>query len=173
MILSPVAASVQHPQHELVSLPRAERRRDLEGERQVAAFVLTDARPIDPRRLDVEAFAKEGGQLDGDWPLPSLERLADAAHPDARPVESDLARWHAAGGRVNLALIWLHAVYAMIGWLQVTGAGIGVATIRLLRLPGLVPATIGTLLMFAIGINPQFVFNIFNATVVQIARLLA
>jgi NADH-quinone oxidoreductase subunit M len=28
-----------------------------------------------------------------------------------------------------------------------------------------------TLLMFAIGLNPQFVFNIFNATVVQMARL--
>jgi NADH:ubiquinone oxidoreductase subunit 4 (subunit M) len=28
-----------------------------------------------------------------------------------------------------------------------------------------------TLLMFAIGISPQFVFNIFNATVVQMARL--
>jgi hypothetical protein len=25
--------------------------------------------------------------------------------------------------------------------------------------------------MFAIGISPQFVFNIFNATVVQMARL--
>ena len=30
-----------------------------------------------------------------------------------------------------------------------------------------------TLLMFAIGLNPQFVFNIFNATVVQMARLLS
>src|SRR5256885_10970759 len=29
-----------------------------------------------------------------------------------------------------------------------------------------------TLLMFAIGLNPQFMFNIFNATVVQMARLL-
>jgi NADH:ubiquinone oxidoreductase subunit 4 (subunit M) len=29
-----------------------------------------------------------------------------------------------------------------------------------------------TLLMFAIGIAPQFVFNIFNTTVVQMARLL-
>jgi NADH:ubiquinone oxidoreductase subunit 4 (subunit M) len=28
-----------------------------------------------------------------------------------------------------------------------------------------------TLLMFAIGIAPQFLFNIFNATVVQMARL--
>jgi NADH-quinone oxidoreductase subunit M len=30
-----------------------------------------------------------------------------------------------------------------------------------------------TLLMFAIGLNPQFVFNIFNATVVHMARLLS
>ena len=29
------------------------------------------------------------------------------------------------------------------------------------------------LLMFAVGLNPQFVFNIFNATVIQMARLLA
>jgi NADH-quinone oxidoreductase subunit M len=29
-----------------------------------------------------------------------------------------------------------------------------------------------TLLMFVIGIVPQFIFNIFNTTVVQIARLL-
>jgi len=32
----------------------------------------------------------------------------------------------------------------------------------------IVPAT---LLMFAIGLTPQFMFNIFNATVVQMARL--
>jgi NADH:ubiquinone oxidoreductase subunit 4 (subunit M) len=30
-----------------------------------------------------------------------------------------------------------------------------------------------TLLMFAIGIFPQFIFNIFNATVVHMARLFA
>ena len=30
-----------------------------------------------------------------------------------------------------------------------------------------------TLLMFAIGLAPQFMFNIFNATVVQMARLFA
>jgi NADH-quinone oxidoreductase subunit M len=30
-----------------------------------------------------------------------------------------------------------------------------------------------TLLMFAIGITPQFIFNIFNTTVVQMARLLS
>jgi hypothetical protein len=30
-----------------------------------------------------------------------------------------------------------------------------------------------TLLMFAVGIAPQFIFNIFNTTVVQMARLLS
>jgi NADH:ubiquinone oxidoreductase subunit 4 (subunit M) len=30
-----------------------------------------------------------------------------------------------------------------------------------------------TLLMFAIGVAPQFMFSIFNTTVVQMARLLA
>ena len=29
-----------------------------------------------------------------------------------------------------------------------------------------------TLLMFAIGLNPQFIFNTFNATVAHIARLI-
>jgi NADH:ubiquinone oxidoreductase subunit 4 (subunit M) len=29
------------------------------------------------------------------------------------------------------------------------------------------------LLMFAIGLAPQFIFNIFNATVIQMARLFA
>jgi uncharacterized protein len=70
------------------------------------------SRPVDPRHLDVEAFAKEGGALDGAWPLPSLERLADAAHPDARPSEADLARWHAEGERRAVRggepQTWLH-----------------------------------------------------------------
>jgi hypothetical protein len=30
-----------------------------------------------------------------------------------------------------------------------------------------------TLLMFAIGLAPQFIFNIFNATVIQMARWFA
>jgi NADH:ubiquinone oxidoreductase subunit 4 (subunit M) len=30
-----------------------------------------------------------------------------------------------------------------------------------------------TLLMFAVGIAPQFIFNIFNTTVVHMARLLS
>jgi len=54
-------------------------------------------RPVDPRRLDVEAFAKEGGRLEGEWPLAQLDRLVDAAHADAKPAERDTARWSAEG----------------------------------------------------------------------------
>jgi uncharacterized protein len=36
------------------------------------------SRPVDPRHLDVEAFAKDGGSLSGEWPLPQLYRLVDA-----------------------------------------------------------------------------------------------
>jgi uncharacterized protein len=54
-------------------------------------------RTNDPRRLDVEALAQEGARLEGEWPLPSLVRLAEMAHPDAPPLESDRAQWHAKG----------------------------------------------------------------------------
>jgi uncharacterized protein len=70
-------------------------------------------RTADPLRLDVEAFAKEAGELDGEWPLPSFERLADVAHPDAKPAASDIVRWHLRGehrpvkGAAPQA--WLHA----------------------------------------------------------------
>src|SRR5262245_20264056 len=58
---------------------------------------LMKPRSIDPQRLDVEAFAREGATLEGAWPLLSLERLVGVAHQDAKPVESDLARWHSTG----------------------------------------------------------------------------
>jgi uncharacterized protein len=54
-------------------------------------------RANDPHRLDMEAFAQEGGRLEGEWPLQSLPRLLDAAHPDAPPLDSDRAQWHAEG----------------------------------------------------------------------------
>jgi uncharacterized protein len=55
------------------------------------------SRPFDPRRLDVEAFAKEGGELQGEWPLTALDRLMDAAHPQALPTAGHVAHWQARG----------------------------------------------------------------------------
>jgi uncharacterized protein len=69
-------------------------------------------RPVDPRRLDVEALAKEGGVLDGEWPVPALLRLADATHPEARPAATDVATWTARGEarpvRGAAPQTWLH-----------------------------------------------------------------
>jgi uncharacterized protein len=66
----------------------------------------------DPLRLDIEAFAKEGGRLDGRWPLTGFERLAGSAHPEARPDESDEVAWHAEGElrpvRGGDPEVWLH-----------------------------------------------------------------
>jgi uncharacterized protein len=70
------------------------------------------ARPVDPLRLDVEAFAKEAGQLEGDWPLRSFSRLLDVRHPDAPPADAGLVRWNARGEtrpvRGGAPQTWLH-----------------------------------------------------------------
>lgn len=70
------------------------------------------SRPVDPRHLDVESFAKEGAVLEGEWPLAALDRLADAAHADAKPAATDVAAWRAEGEsrpvRGAAPQTWLH-----------------------------------------------------------------
>ena len=70
------------------------------------------ARSHDPLRLDVEAFAKEGGQLEGRWPLGGFARLGESAHAEAGPAEGDEVAWHAAGElrpvRGGAPQVWLH-----------------------------------------------------------------
>jgi uncharacterized protein len=69
-------------------------------------------REFDPGRLDVEAFARDGGTLQGDWPLSALERLASSTHPDVPPQEGDRVRWRCEGElrsvRGAAPQVWLH-----------------------------------------------------------------
>lgn len=69
-------------------------------------------REFDPRRLDVEAFAREGETLQGDWPLAALERLAASAHPDAQAGEDRRVRWQCQGELRSVRgappQVWLH-----------------------------------------------------------------
>jgi uncharacterized protein len=54
-----------------------------------------NARPIDPRRLDVAAFSAARGELSGQWPMDVLPRLAESvlgAEPPGAPVH-----WQAEG----------------------------------------------------------------------------
>lgn len=69
-------------------------------------------RPADPTRLDVETFARDGGALEGQWPVSAFYRLADVAHPEAKPTVTDLAQWSAQGEsrpvRGGPPEVWLH-----------------------------------------------------------------
>lgn len=66
----------------------------------------------DPSHLDVEAFAKAAGRLDGRWPLRGFDRLAESAHAEARPGDADTVAWQAEGElrpvRGGDPEIWLH-----------------------------------------------------------------
>jgi uncharacterized protein len=58
------------------------------------------ARPLDPMRLDVEAFAAEGTELGGRWPLSGFRRIVESIPPDAPLADGDEIRWHARGERI-------------------------------------------------------------------------
>lgn len=70
------------------------------------------SRSFVPEKLDLAAFAHEGASLQGEWPVTSLERLADSAAPEAPASGWPALEWalHAElrrpkGGAVQT---WLH-----------------------------------------------------------------
>jgi uncharacterized protein len=69
-----------------------------------------NAKPIDPRRLDVAALAAARGELAGEWPLAALDRLAGSVLgtvPEDSPIH-----WQAEGDQRPVTggepEIWLH-----------------------------------------------------------------
>lgn len=66
----------------------------------------------DPLRLDVEAFAKEAGRLEGRWPLAEFARLAESSHAETPPGPADEVSWQAEGElrpvRGGSPEVWLH-----------------------------------------------------------------
>ena len=70
-------------------------------------------RDFDPLRLEVQAFAKEAGQLGGRWPLLQLVRLAHSALDDGGTNRHDAEVAWSAQGEQRAApggepQIWLH-----------------------------------------------------------------
>jgi uncharacterized protein len=65
-----------------------------------------------PEKLDVAAFARDGGQLSGELPAGSLSRLADAAAPEAPAGTWPAVKWSVTGERREprgaQAQIWLY-----------------------------------------------------------------
>jgi len=68
------------------------------------------AREFDPFRLDVAAFAKDGGELAGRWPLADFERIVESVVAPAESAEA--VDWSARGEarpvRGAAAEVWLH-----------------------------------------------------------------
>jgi len=78
------------------------------------------ARPLDPQRLDVEAFARDAMGTGGEWPMSAFERLCDVQVPgsDASFPVQWFARGEWRAARVGDAEIWLHLQASTRLWLQ-------------------------------------------------------
>ncbi|MCW2839497.1 MAG: ferric reductase, partial [Aeromicrobium sp.] len=74
------------------------------------------------------------------WPL--LERGIGADR---------LARWHSKGGRIVLSLVLMHAVAALLGWSDGQGISLWAALVQVLGMPGLVTATVGTVMLIGVA----------------------
>jgi predicted ferric reductase len=74
--------------------------------------------------------------------LPALERGVGADR---------LARWHSRGGRIVVALVLAHAWGALQAWEDSRGEFLGLALWHVLRLPWLIAATVGTVLMLLVA----------------------
>lgn len=70
------------------------------------------SRDFDPFSLDVAAFAKASGQLDGHWPLARFDRLTESAVADALVPDAGEVDWHLRGEaramRGGEVQVWLH-----------------------------------------------------------------
>ena len=70
------------------------------------------AREFDPFRLDVVAFAKEAGELDGRWSLAQFHRITESAVAGVPVTDADEVSWNVRGEQRQLrggdAQTWLH-----------------------------------------------------------------
>ncbi len=105
-----------------------------------------------PVRLDPPLVAHVTGLLAG-YGVAVMLALMSRTPVLERGVGADrLARWHGVGGRAIFALIGAHVVAATQAWVRASGGRGTVAALDLLRLPGLLTATVGTVLFLGVGV---------------------
>lgn len=70
------------------------------------------SRPLDPRKLDIEAMARDAQQLSGKWPASDFERLAEAGAAEVPVRDWPPVQWSARAEqrqqRGAEPQIWLH-----------------------------------------------------------------
>ena len=117
----------------------------------IAALLALGSVPT-PLRLDPPLVAHVAGLLAG-YGVALMLVLMSRAPALERGVGADrLARWHAVSGRAIFALIVIHAVAATQVWLHAAPVDDTAAVRDLLRLPGLLTATVGTALLLGVGV---------------------
>lgn len=111
-------------------------------------LMVTAGGPLDPVALVAHVSGMVAGYgvlvmlvLMSRWPV--LERGIGA---------DVLARWHAAGGRIILSLVLAHAVCAVLAWSLLTRQSPVSASAQVLTWPGLITATVGTVLLCATAV---------------------
>jgi uncharacterized protein len=71
---------------------------------------MMNAKPVDPQRLDVAQLAADGAELEGQWPLADLSRLAEMHMAGEAPAAN--VRWQVRGELLPVtggaAEVWLH-----------------------------------------------------------------
>ena len=108
----------------------------------------------DPRPLQAQVLvAQVCGMLAGYGVLVLLALMSRAPALE-RGVGADvLARWHGHGGRLVVGLILVHAWAAVEVWAHSRQEGTLLALWRVLGLPGLLAATVGTVVLLAVGVG--------------------
>ncbi len=71
------------------------------------------ARPFDPKRFEVAAFAAGAASSAGEWTLAALPRLASAGSPGPDAADASV-RWQATGARAALAGAGLQPVLHLV-----------------------------------------------------------
>ncbi|MDN3935620.1 ferredoxin reductase family protein [Arthrobacter sp. YD4] len=117
----------------------------------LAATALAGFSAPRPLRLNLPLLAHTSGLLAG-YGVTVMVALMSRAPALERGVGADrLARWHAKGGRAIVCLILIHGVAATAAWAIVRGTSALAATVDVLTMPGLIAATLGTLIFLAVG----------------------
>ncbi len=117
----------------------------------VVALLAARATPA-PLRLDPPLLAHVTGLLAG-YGVAVMLVLMSRTPALERGVGADrLARWHGVAGRTIFALISAHTVAATQVWVRASGRSGTVAARDLLHLPGLLTATVGTVVFLGVGV---------------------
>src|SRR4051812_43681360 len=116
-----------------------------------AVLALAGIKAPQPLRFGLPLLAHSSGLLAG-YGVTVMVALMSRAPALERGVGADtLARWHGKGGRAIFSLILIHGIAATATWATVQHTSLWTAAMDVLTMPGLIAATVGTLIFLAVG----------------------